>query len=129
AKPLRASACAAARPPMPPPAIRIGSARPFDISTPRASHAPREYSEPVSQLLQFRRKRVIPGLIRGPKGHFSKKTDHRGHERVKARATLLIGALIAPWRGGGVPPSGGRALGRSPGWGLSGTSSHVPRRR
>ena len=67
-------------------------------------------------------------LIRGPNGHFSKKTDRRGHERVKARATLLIGALIAPWRGGCIPAAGGRPVGRPGEWIRSARSSYAAHR-
>src|SRR5262249_33029869 len=46
-------------------------------------------------------------------------------ERVKARATLLIGALIAPWRGARIPAAGGRPVGRSAEWIRSARSSYA----
>src|SRR5262249_51678137 len=69
------------------------------------------------------------GLIRGPNGHFSKKADRRGHERVEARATLLIGALIAPGRSGCIPAAGGRPVSRPGEWIRSARSPYAAYRR
>src|SRR5262249_28712994 len=128
--PVPQSLCARAHAPPPDPRYRrpqSGSAA-LDRST-SALHdcrdVPREYSEPVSQPLQLRRIRVIPGLDPGSKRPFSKKTDRRGHERAEARATLLIGARIAPWRGWCIPAAGGRPIGRPGKWIRSARSSYA----